>query len=225
MTADDRRGADIRAGEREKLGRLMLALRARGVTDPAVLGALEATPRRLFVGAEHLDRAVDDRPLPIECGQTISAPSMVGVMLQALVLGPDMKLLEVGAGSGWAAAVASRLCRRVVAVERFRTLVDLARTRVAALRIENVHVQLGDGRDGAPETAPYDRILVSAAGAAIPTALVRQLKPTGVLVMPVGPEGGPQTLVRLTRTDRGDVVEELGAVRFVPLVEGVAEAL
>jgi protein-L-isoaspartate(D-aspartate) O-methyltransferase len=211
--------------ERVRLARLVLALRSRGVDDRAVLTAIEQVPRKLFVAAEDQPRALIDRPLPIECGQMTSAPSVVGVMLSRLGLKRDSKVLEVGTGSGYAAAVMGKVVGRVYAIERYRTLVELAEERFAALRLDNVAVRAGDGLLGLPEHGPYDRILVNGAVAEVPPALLSQLKFGGVMVLPIGPPGAVQSLVRVTKTDRDPILETLRDVRFTALVPGRAAVL
>jgi protein-L-isoaspartate(D-aspartate) O-methyltransferase len=190
-----------------------------------VLGAIEQVPRKLFVAAEDRLRALNDRPLVIECGQTATAPSTLGTMLQALRLGPGQRVLDVGTGSGYAAAVMGRLVERVFTMDRYQTLVELAVERFAALRAGNVVAAVGDGFLGWPEQAPFDRILVSGSARQVPEALLLQLKPDGILVMPVGDPGTTQRLVRLSRVERELVEETVGEFRFVPLVAGKAAVL
>lgn len=213
------------AARQERMARLILGLRARGIGDTQLLAAIEATPRDLFIAARDRALAGEDRPLPIECGQTISAPSVVAVMLDALRLEPEHKLLEVGCGSGYAAAIAARLVRQVYGVDRYRTLVDLAKSRFATLKLTNIEVYVRDGHTGDPLHAPFDRILVSAAAPEIPSVLVAQLVPEGILVVPVGPAGGTQRLMRVIKTDPRPRIDDLGAVRFVPMVSGVAKVM
>jgi protein-L-isoaspartate(D-aspartate) O-methyltransferase len=196
---------------------------ARGVTDPRVLAAMAAVPREAFVEAPDPFR---DSPLPIGEGQTISQPYIVALMAEAARLGPGDRALEVGAGSGYAAAVLARLCARVVAVERNARLAARARDRLAALGVGTVEVEAGDGTLGWPAAAPFDAIVVSAAGPRVPDSVRTQLAPGGRLVIPVGPRGGPPRLLRVTRTAEGFAEEALGLVRFVPLIgaEGFADA-
>lgn len=198
---------------------------ARGITDAAVLRALATVPREAFVPRHLAPRAYDDRPLPIGEGQTISQPYVVALMLELLELGPDDRLLEVGAGSGYAAAVAGRICRRVVGVERLPHLASSAASRVARLGGGNVVVVCADGTLGWPDEAPYDAILVSAGGPEVPAALLDQLAEGGRLVIPVGSHAGHQRLLRVRRTPEGTVEEDLGGVAFVPLIgeEGWAD--
>ena len=166
--------------------RLILSLRSQGVSDPGVLAALEQTPRELFTPDLFMERAWEDSALPIACGQTISQPFIVGLMTQALTLEPRCRVLEIGTGSGYQTAVLSRLSRLVYTVERYRTLLGEAEQRFKALGLGNVITRFGDGAEGWPEQAPFDRILVTAAAPGEPKALLAQLKPSGVLVAPVG---------------------------------------
>jgi protein-L-isoaspartate(D-aspartate) O-methyltransferase len=203
----------------------LLSLRRRGIVDQAVLRAMDEIPREQFVAAEHIDAAYADRALPIACGQTISQPYLVAYMTEQLEALPTHRVLEVGTGSGYQAAVLSRLARQVVTVERYRTLAEAARTRLEVLGCRNVKVLTSDGLRGMPDHAPYDRIIVTAAAEAIPEALVGQLADGGVMVLPLGPHGGAQRIVKLTRTREGVVRQDLIWVRFVPLLPGQAREL
>src|SRR5499425_1065567 len=176
-----------------------LALRRRGISDQAVLRAMEEVPREDFVAPGFVENAYADQALPIECGQTISQPFVVAYMTERLEVGPQHRVLEIGTGSGYQAAVLSRLAREVVTVERYRTLADGARKRLAALGYRNVEVRVGDGFAGVPEQGPFDRIIVTAAAEAVPDALVAQLAEGGILLLPLGPHGGTQHLVKLTK--------------------------
>jgi protein-L-isoaspartate(D-aspartate) O-methyltransferase len=207
----------------EETMRLLFALRREGVTDARVLGAMEAVDRSAFVRGVFADRAQEDVALPIACGQTISQPTVVGLMTQALGVEPRHKVLEVGTGSGYQAAVLARLARRVYTVERHRDLVVQAREVFAALGLHGITAKMGDGSLGWPEQAPFDRILVTAAAEDPPGPLLAQLRLGGIMVLPVGQSDAVQTLLRVTR--RGEKAwdyEELRAVRFVPLVGGLA---
>ena len=209
----------------EHLAQLVLSLRAQGVTDPKVLHAIEKTPRELFTPDLFKERAFEDSALPIACGQTISQPFIVGLMTQALTLEPRARVLEIGTGSGYQTAILSRLSRLVYTVERYRTLMKEAEARFAVLGLTNVITRFGDGGEGWPEQAPFDRILVTAAMPDQPTRLLSQLKPSGVLVAPVG-KGPVQVLRRFVGDGKGAFRQEnLGEVRFVPLLEGVAREL
>jgi protein-L-isoaspartate(D-aspartate) O-methyltransferase len=203
----------------------MLALRQRGNSDKAVLRAMDEVPREHFVEPRFADSAYADRAMPIECGQTISQPYVVAYMTEQLSVKPHHRVLEIGTGSGYQAAVLSRLAREVVTLERYRTLANGARSRLKTLGYSNVEVLLGDGLGGEPIRAPYDRIIVTAAAENIPPALVEQLAEGGIMVLPLGPHEGPQDLVKLTRTKDGIQRETLIPVRFVPLLPGQAREL
>ncbi|MBA5776734.1 protein-L-isoaspartate(D-aspartate) O-methyltransferase [Stappia sp. F7233] len=211
--------------EVEARAALVLQLRKQGLRDRRVLSAIERVPRRFFLTAKLQRHAYEDRALPIECGQTISQPYVVGMMSEALDVHADHKVLEIGTGSGFQAAVLGYLAAEVHTVERYRTLADLARERLSALKIDNVTVHFGDGMLGLSEHAPYDRIIVTAAGAEVPKALFDQLVVGGKLIAPVGASGGIQELVLFEKTSRGIEKHALAAVRFVPLVEGAAVRL
>lgn len=203
----------------------LLTLRRRGITDAAVLRAIDEVPREHFVRPEDVQAAYMDHAMPIACGQTISQPYVVAYMTERLAVEPVHRVLEVGTGSGYQAAVLSRLAREVVTIERYRTLAETARIRFETLGYGNITAVVGDGLAGVPERAPYDRILVTAAAETIPPALVDQLAEGGVMVLPLGPHEGAQTIVRLTRTPSGLVREDLILVRFVPLLPGRAREL
>ena len=207
----------------EKLMQLMLRLRQGGVSDRSVLEAMEKTPREMFVERAFRERAFEDRPLPIACGQTISQPAIVGMMIQALEVTPRCKVLEVGARSGYVCAILARLARRVYGVERHRPLALEARERIAGLGLGNVTIRAGDGTRGWPEQAPFDRILVSAAADDTPAMLLEQLRPGGIMVLPVGQTDEVQQLIKIEKTDDGPSYSELCDVLFVPLVEGLPE--
>ena len=200
---------------------LLLALRNHGVTDKAVLTAFERTPRAAFVEAAFQDRAQADSALPISCGQTISQPSVVGIMTQALNVTPRCKVLEVGVGSGYQAAILSRLARRVYGIERHRELALAARSRMTQLDLSNVTIKTGDGTQGWQEQAPFDRIIVSAAAEDAPSKLLEQLRPGGIMVLPVGQTDDVQTLIRIEKTENGLDYRELTDVLFVPLIAGM----
>jgi protein-L-isoaspartate(D-aspartate) O-methyltransferase len=194
-------------------------IEARGIFDPLILDAFREVPREEFVDEEHRRWAYDDNPLPIEAGQTISQPYIVAVMIEAAAIGPGDKVLEVGAGSGYAAAVISHIAERVVAIERHGELVQIARQRMARLGYDNVRILQGDGTRGCADEAPFDAILAAASGSHVPKPLVDQLAPGGRLVMPVGDPGFVQELVKVTKRPDGTTKQEnLGGVRFVPLI-------
>jgi protein-L-isoaspartate(D-aspartate) O-methyltransferase len=192
-----------------------------------VLRALEQVPRENFVEHEQAVYAYEDQALPIECGQTISQPYVVAAMTEALALEPAHKVLEIGTGSGYQAAVLAHLVAHVFTVERYRTLAEQAERRLRDLDLDNVTVIVGDGTLGLPEQAPFDRIIVTAASPDVPEALLDQLVDGGIMVIPIGPMNGLQSLVRLRKKPGGEGIEreELMAVRFVPLVPGKAAAL
>jgi protein-L-isoaspartate(D-aspartate) O-methyltransferase len=209
----------------EKLMQLMLTLRQAGLTNRRVLEAIEKTPREIFVERAFRERAFEDRPLPISCGQTISQPAIVGMMLQALDVTPRCKVLEVGAGSGYVCAILARLARRVYGIERHRALALEARERIAQLGLGNVTIRAGDGTKGWPEQAPFDRILVSAAADDTPATLLEQLRPGGIMVLPVGQTDEVQQLIKIEKTENGPSYSALCDVLFVPLVEGLPEEI
>lgn len=202
---------------------LIYTLRSHGVTDERVLKAMESVDRRLFVHGHFADHAYDDTPLPIACGQTISQPTVVGLMTQALELEPHHRVLEVGTGSGYQAAILARLARWVWTVDRHAALVREARRVLERLGLANVTAFTADGTLGHPAQAPFDRILVAAAAEDPPGPLLAQLGPGGIMMVPVGQSDAVQRLVKVTRRPEGLDYEELGAVRFVPLLEGLGE--
>ena len=209
--------------ENERAARLILGLRRQGVTDARVLEAMEAIDRSVFVHPRFLDQAWEDAALPIDCAQTISQPFVVGLMTQALDVKPRHRVLEIGTGSGYQAAVLSPLARYVYSVERYKALLIEAKKRFEALHLENIITRFGDGGEGWPEQAPFDRIIVTAAAPVEPTTLLAQLKPGGILVAPVG-AGPVQTLLKYVGDGQGGFRREtLCDVRFVPLVAGAAK--
>ena len=199
----------------------LYALRSKGVTDARTLTAMERIDRALFVRGLFAERVYEDMPLPIACGQTISQPSIVGLMTQALQVSPRDKVLEVGTGSGYQAAILSLLARRVYTVDRYRRLVKEARAVFDALKITNITAFTADGSHGLPEQAPFDRIIVTAAAEDPPGPLLAQLRIGGIMVLPVGQSDAVQSLIRVTRHETGFDYEELRSVRFVPLTEGL----
>jgi protein-L-isoaspartate(D-aspartate) O-methyltransferase len=205
--------------------RFQLTLRRRGISDQAVLRAMEAVPREVFVEAADRVYAYRDTALGIPCGQTISQPFVVAYMSEQLRLAPEHRVLEIGTGSGYQAAILSRLCREVVSLERYRTLADVARKRLAETGCDNVEVLLGDGFDIPANLGTFDRIMVTAAMESIPEPLRERLEPDGLLIAPVGPLEGSQVLVRVRRTGEGYDSEELVGVRFVPALPGIAREL
>ena len=210
---------DETAAERKM--RFLFALRSKGVTDARVLTAMERIDRGHFVRGLFAERAYEDMPLPIACGQTISQPSVVGLMTQALNVQPRDTVLEVGTGSGYQAAILSQLARRVYTVDRHRRLVREAQEVFRDLGLVNIVAMAADGSFGLPDQAPFDRIIVTAAAEDPPGPLLAQLKIGGIMVVPVGQSDTVQHLIKVTRLDSGYDYEELRAVRFVPLVEGL----
>jgi protein-L-isoaspartate(D-aspartate) O-methyltransferase len=201
--------------------RLIMELRLGGIGDARVLGAIEKTPRELFVLDEFQDQAYENVALPITNGQTISQPYVVALMTEKLELAGREKVLEIGTGSGYQAAILSRLCRRVFTIERHHALVREADERFKTLGLGNIITLLADGGKGWPDQAPFDRIIVTAASPEIPIALVDQLAPGGIMVLPVGPEYHDQRLVRVRRRESDYESQELAWVRFVPMVAGL----
>lgn len=210
-------------GAAERKMRFLYALRSKGVTDARVLTAMETIDRGAFVRGIFAERAYEDMPLPIACGQTISQPSVVGLMTQALAVSPRDKVLEVGTGSGYQAAILSLLARRVYTIDRHRRLVREAEAVFAALGLTNITALCADGSHGLPEQAPFDRIIVTAAAEDPPGPLLAQLREGGIMVVPVGQSDTVQSLIKVTRTAAGYDYEELRPVRFVPLVEGLGQ--
>ncbi len=202
----------------------LFALRSHGVTDARVLEAMEKVDRGLFLGdGVFSERAYEDMPLPIGCGQTISQPSIVGLMTQALNIRPRDKVLEVGTGSGYQAAILSRLARRVYTVDRHKRLVAQATQRFEQIDLTNVTAMTADGSRGLPDQAPFDRIIVTAAAEDAPGPLLAQLRIDGIMVLPVGQSDAVQSLIKVTRLDKGYNYEEICPVRFVPLIEGIGQ--
>jgi protein-L-isoaspartate(D-aspartate) O-methyltransferase len=199
----------------------LYTLRSRGVTDARVLEAMEQIDRGPFVRGIFTGRAYEDTPLPIACGQTISQPSVVGLMTQALQVSPRDKVLEVGTGSGYQAAILARLARRVYTVDRHARLVRESRAIFDELGLSNITALIADGSHGLPDQAPFDRILVTAAAEDPPGPLLAQLKIGGIMVVPVGQSDAVQTLIRVRRSENGFEYDELRPVRFVPLLEGL----
>ncbi|HKS87105.1 MAG TPA: protein-L-isoaspartate(D-aspartate) O-methyltransferase [Pseudolabrys sp.] len=203
----------------------LLALRRRGIMDQAVLRAMHDVPREQFVETAFVGSAYADQALPIACGQTISQPYVVAYMTEQLQVSPEHRVLEVGTGSGYQAAVLSRLAREVVSIERYRTLADQARERLKVLGYDNVEVVAGDGFVGVPGRAPFDRIIVTAAAEVVPQALLDQLADGGIMILPLGSHQGSQHIVKLTKSQTEVRREELIPVRFVPMLSGQAQEL
>ena len=204
--------------------RLILTLRSAGVTSGPVLAAMEQTPRELFTPEAFQQQAYDDVTVPIGHHQTLSQPGIVGLMTEALEVNDRMKVLEVGTGSGYQAAVLAKLCRRVYTVERHPPLLAEAETRFGELRLHNITTKVGDGTLGWPEQAPFDRIIITAAAADVPPVLAEQLREGGIMVVPVGVDSQSQTIVRVVRTANGLQTTDLREVRFVPLIPNGGDA-
>jgi protein-L-isoaspartate(D-aspartate) O-methyltransferase len=202
--------------------RLVLELRRAGVVDTRVLAAIERVPRELFAPAAFRDQANENTALPIGHHQTMSAPTIVAMMTQALDIGERMKVLEVGTGSGYQAVVLARLCRRLYTIERYRELLQAAEKRFETLRITNITSRCGDGTFGWPEQAPFERIIVTAAATDVPPLLAAQLAEGGQMVVPIDDGAGGQRLLRVRRNGAALDTEDLGEARFVPLVPGPA---
>jgi protein-L-isoaspartate(D-aspartate) O-methyltransferase len=207
----------------ERKMQFLFSIRSKGVTDNRVLTAMEQIDRGPFVRGIFTERAYEDMPLPIACGQTISQPSVVGLMSQALDVSPRDKVLEVGTGSGYQAAILSRLARRVYTVDRHKRLVQEAVAVFKALDLTNITAFTADGSFGLPDQAPFDRIIVTAAAEDPPGPLLAQLRVGGIMVVPVGQSDTVQRLIRVTRTETGYDYDELRDVRFVPLLEGLGK--
>lgn len=205
-----------------RMGRLILDLQGAGVSDRRVLNVIEKTPRELFLADPFKERSYENVALPIGHHQTVSQPLVVALMTQALDLSDRMKVLEVGTGSGYQAAVLAPLCRRVYTIERHPALLHEAENRFRELGLTNITAMTGDGSAGWPEQAPFERILVTAAAEDVPPVLLGQLAVGGVMVIPIGLDENDQRLTRVVRTEDGAETEDLGATRFVPLIAGSA---
>jgi protein-L-isoaspartate(D-aspartate) O-methyltransferase len=200
---------------------------ARGLDSPALLAAFRAVPREEFINSSYASYAYQDSPLPIESGQTISQPYIVALTIDAAEIGEGDEVLEVGAGSGYAAAVIGQIAAKVTAVERHSELVRIAQERIERLGYDNVRIVEGDGTLGWPEEAPYDAIVAAASGSHVPKSWIEQLKPGGRIVMPLGAPQSVQSLVKVTSREDGTLERvDLGGVRFVPLIgeEGFGES-
>ncbi|MEX0924185.1 MAG: protein-L-isoaspartate(D-aspartate) O-methyltransferase [Rhodovibrionaceae bacterium] len=203
--------------------RLLMQLRRAGVGDTKTLAAIEKIPRDAFTPPSFRDQAYENIALPIGQGQTLSQPQVVAMMTEALRLNGKHRVLEIGTGSGYQAAVLSRICRRVYTIERYRELLETAEERFQELRLHNVTARLGDGALGWPEAAPFDRIIVTCAASELPEKLFEQLAEGGIMVLPLGASSGSQELVRVIKKDGKMLQEDLGSVRFVPLVPNLPQ--
>ena len=208
----------------EEKMQFLYAIRRRGITDTRVLNAMEKVDRKDFLTGIFEKKAYEDIPLPIACGQTISQPSIVAQMTQNLEVTPRCKVLEIGTGSGYQATILSYLARRVYTVERHQHLLDQAQKVFDKLNLTNITAMKSDGSRGLPAQAPFDRILLTAAAEDPPQPLLEQLKPDGIMVLPVGQTDSVQTMIKIKKTDQGLIYHEMGEVRFVPLIEGVADS-
>ena len=202
---------------------LMLKLRQNGVSDPEILNSIETIDRSCFVSKSFLNRSLEDIALPIECGQTISQPSLVAFMTQQLEIPNRSKVLEIGTGSGYQTAILARLSSRVYSIERYKTLVDIAKTRLANLNISNVIILLQDGFFGYSPQAPFDRIILTAAVEEIPILVINQLRVGGIMIVPVGMSNQKQSLLKVVKTEKGLDIKELMSVRFVQMKEGLVK--
>ena len=207
----------------EEKMQFLYAIRSRGITDSRVLNAMEKIDRRKFLKGVFEEKAYQDIPLPIACGQTISQPSIVAQMTQSLNVTARCKVLEIGTGSGYQAAILSRLARRVYTLERHLELMIQAQNVFDNLNLSNITAMRSDGSRGLPAQAPFDRILLTAAAEDPPAPLLEQLKVNGIMVLPVGQSDSVQKMIKITKTEKGLSYHEMGEVRFVPLVEGIAE--
>ncbi len=202
---------------------LLMSLRSQGIRDQRVLEAIEQTPRELFMAETFAGQSYADQAMPISCGQTISQPYVVAFMTEKLQVNARHRVLEIGTGSGYQAAILARLCRRLYTIERYRTLADQAGMRFKSLGLSNITQMTGDGTKGWPGQEPFERIIVTAAAREVPEGLLKQLAVGGIMVIPIEQRPGKQDLFRITRSADGIHREHLLPVRFVPLVEGVAE--
>ena len=202
---------------------LMLKLRQNGVSNPEILNSIETIDRSCFVSKSFTNRSLEDIALPIECGQTISQPSLVAFMTQQLEIPYRSKVLEIGTGSGYQTAILARLSSRVYSIERYKKLVDIAKIRLANLNISNVIILLQDGFFGYSPQAPFDRIILTAAVEEIPILVLNQLKVGGIMIVPVGMSNQKQSLLKVVKTEKGLDIRELMSVRFVQMKEGLVK--
>ena len=211
--------------EREGFAAFLLRLRGRGIVPKDMIAAFEATPRRGFLSNLHHDVAWSDRMLPIECGEAIEGADLQAGVIAALAIEPGNRLLEIGTGSGYTAAVMAKLAGRVVTLDRYKTLVEQARQRFEALGISNALPRQADGSNGLPGEGPFDRIVVWSAFDSLPRTFVDQLSSGGIMIAPIGPEEGEQVLARLTKIGSRFEREDIGTVRLQPIGRGVAKVI
>ncbi|MFC5385991.1 protein-L-isoaspartate(D-aspartate) O-methyltransferase [Aquamicrobium segne] len=211
--------------DREGFAAFLLRLRGKGMVPKALIAAIEATPRRGFLSPPHGGVAWSERMVPIECGEAIEGADIQAAIIAALALEPAMRIMEIGTGSGYSAAVMSRLAARVVTIERYKTLAEQARQRFEALGIENIIVRHADGSGGLPGEGPFDRIVAWAAFESIPRFLLEQLSSGGVAIAPIGPEEGEQAVVKLTKVGSRFEREDIGVIRLQPMLSGMAAVL
>jgi protein-L-isoaspartate(D-aspartate) O-methyltransferase len=211
--------------DREGFAAFLLRLRGRGIVGRELISAFEATPRHAFIPDRWRSATWSDGMVPIECGETVEAPDLQAQILSSLDLEPGNRVLEIGTGSGFSAAVMARLAARVVTIERYKTLTELARQRLEQLGITNAFVRHADGSQGLPAEGPFDRIVVWAAFESLPRNFTDQLASNGVMIAPIGPDEGVQTLARLSKVGSRFEREDVGTVRLQPIVKGVAAAI
>ncbi|PBC24854.1 MULTISPECIES: protein-L-isoaspartate(D-aspartate) O-methyltransferase [unclassified Mesorhizobium] len=211
--------------DREGFAAFLLRLRGRGTVPKALIAAFEATPRRGFLAAHFHQLAWSDRMLPIECGEAIEGADMQAAVIAALAIEAGNRVLEIGAGSGYTAAVMSRLAARIVTIDRYKTLVEQARQRFEALGIGNIIVRQSDGSGGLPAEGPFDRIVAWAAFDSLPRFLLDQLSSGGIVIAPIGPEEGEQVLAKLTKVGSRFEREDIGLVRLQPILRSIAAVI
>ncbi len=211
--------------QREAFASFLLRLRGKGIVDKELISAFEATPRHAFVPDRWQNVAWSEGMIPIECGEVIEGPDLQAHVIASLAIEPGHRVLEIGTGSGFTATVMARLAARVVSIERYKTLTELARQRLEGLGITNAFVRQADGSLGLPAEGPFDRIVVWAAFDSLPRNFTDQLASNGVMIAPIGPEEAPQTLAKLTKIGSRFEREDVGEVRLQPIMRGIAAAI